>query len=67
MNLFDDSFSLWRWQGDGPLPLQTVGHDAKLRQLKEEFEQVERPLPVWARPPRHRLASFGNRRRSSLD
>ena len=29
MNLFEDSFSLWRWQGETPLPLQTVGHEVK--------------------------------------
>ena len=63
MNLFEDSFSLWRWQGESPLPLHSAGHEVKLRQLKEEFEQLERPDGGRTRPPRWLPVSYDYRRR----
>ena len=43
MQLFDDSLDNYRWQGDESLPLHNVGYDNRLKQLKEEFSQIERP------------------------
>lgn len=41
MNLFDDTSSDLRWAGDSVLPLQLVGYENRLQQLKAECLAME--------------------------
>ena len=66
MNLFDDSFSDYRWQGDSSLPLHNVGYNTRLQQLKDEFSQLNRSEDVRVRSTR-RLHSWMNRKQHWSD